>query len=75
LWTRLRPPVDAVKFQTHIILQSTPANRFAHFRKIKRGLTWQRTAFSPAQWKRLADHAREKGLIFSVHRLRRQSTC
>ena len=63
-----RGGADAVKFQTHIAAaESTPAEPFrVKFSKqdATRYQYWQRIEFSEAQWKGLADHAREKGLIF-----------
>jgi len=63
-----RGGADAVKFQTHIAAaESTPAEPF----RVKfsrqdstRYEYWKRIEFTEAQWKGLADHAREKGLIF-----------
>ena len=63
-----RGGADAVKFQTHIATaESTPAEPF----RVKfsrqdstRYQYWQRIAFSEAQWAGLADHARDKRLIF-----------
>lgn len=59
---------DAVKFQTHIAAaESTPAEPF----RVKfsrqdetRYAYWQRMEFSEPQWRGLADHARDKGLVF-----------
>ena len=63
-----RGGADAVKFQTHIATaESTPAEPFrVQFSRqdSTRYQYWQRIAFSEAQWKGLADHARDKGLIF-----------
>ncbi|MEX2113439.1 MAG: N-acetylneuraminate synthase family protein [Pirellulales bacterium] len=59
---------DAVKFQTHIAAaESTPGEPF----RVKfspqdstRFDYWKRMEFSEAQWRGLADHAAERGLIF-----------
>ncbi len=63
-----RGGADAVKFQTHIAAaESTPAEPFrVKFSKqdATRYEYWKRIEFSEAQWKGLADHAQEKGLIF-----------
>ena len=63
-----RGGADAVKFQTHIAAaESTPAEPFRvtfSRQDSTRYEYWQRIAFSEAQWKGLADHARDKGLIF-----------
>jgi N,N'-diacetyllegionaminate synthase len=59
---------DAVKFQTHIAsAESTAAEPFrvAFSRQDKtRYDYWRRLEFSEEQWRGLADHAREKGLLF-----------
>ena len=63
-----RGGADAVKFQTHIAsAESTPAEPFrVKFSKqdATRYEYWKRIEFTEAQWKGLADHARDKGLIF-----------
>ena len=63
-----RGGADAVKFQTHIAAaESTPAEPFrVKFSRqdASRYEYWKRIEFTEAQWKELADHAREKGLIF-----------
>ena len=63
-----RGGADAVKFQTHIAAaESTPAEPFrVKFSRqdATRYEYWKRIEFSETQWKDLADHAREKGLIF-----------
>jgi len=63
-----RGGADAVKFQTHIATaESTPAEPFrVKFSRqdATRYEYWQRIEFSEAQWKGLADHARDQGLIF-----------
>jgi N,N'-diacetyllegionaminate synthase len=59
---------DAVKFQTHIAeAESTPAEEFrvAFSRQdASRFDYWKRTGFDEAGWIGLAEHARERGLIF-----------
>jgi N-acetylneuraminate synthase len=63
-----RNGADAVKFQTHIAeAESTPAEPFrVKFSRqdATRYEYWQRIAFTEPQWQGLAEHAREKGLIF-----------
>src|SRR5688572_23092679 len=63
-----RNGADAVKFQTHIAeAESTPAEPFrVKFSRqdATRYEYWKRIEFSEAQWQGLADHARERGLIF-----------
>ena len=63
-----RGGADAVKFQTHIAAaESTPAEPFrVKFSRqdATRYEYWKRIEFSETQWKALADHAKEKGLIF-----------
>lgn len=59
---------DAIKFQTHIAdAESTPQEKF-RVRVFPQDATrydyWKRTAFTFEQWSGLADHARERGLIF-----------
>ncbi len=59
---------DAVKFQTHIAEAEGTAEE--SFRKSSPWINetkvqfWQRTGFSREQWLGLAEHARERGLIF-----------
>lgn len=59
---------DAVKFQTHIA--AAESTRLEPFRvKFSRQDAtrydyWKRMEFTPEQWQGLADHAREKGLLF-----------
>jgi N-acetylneuraminate synthase len=59
---------DAVKFQTHIAeAESTPAEPFRvtfSRQDASRYQYWKRIEFSEAEWKGLADHARDKGLVF-----------
>lgn len=63
-----RGGADAVKFQTHIAsAESTPAEPFRvkfSTQDATRYEYWKRIEFTEAQWKGLADHARDKGLIF-----------
>ncbi|MDO8753626.1 MAG: N-acetylneuraminate synthase family protein, partial [Anaerolineales bacterium] len=63
-----RAGADAVKFQTHIAsAESTPQEPWrVKFSKqdASRYDYWKRMGFTPEQWQGLADHAREKGLIF-----------
>lgn len=63
-----RGGADAVKFQTHIAAaESTPAEPFrVKFSRqdATRYEYWKRIEFSETQWKDLADHAREQGLMF-----------
>lgn len=60
--------VNAVKFQTHIAAaESTPHERFRVnvFPQDKtRYDYWTRTGFTARQWVELANHARERGLVF-----------
>lgn len=59
---------DAVKFQTHIAeAESTPAEPFRvpfSQQDETRYDYWRRTAFAEEQWAELAEHARERGLLF-----------
>ena len=59
---------DAIKFQTHLAhAESTPGEPFrVPFSKqdASRYDYWRRMEFSPEQWAGLAEHARERGLIF-----------
>jgi N,N'-diacetyllegionaminate synthase len=63
-----RAGADAVKFQTHIAAaESTPAEPFrvAFSRQdATRYEYWQRMEFTEEQWRGLAEHARERGLLF-----------
>lgn len=60
--------VDAVKFQTHIA--AAESTRGEPFRvpfspqDASRYDYWKRLEFSPPQWRSLADHARQSGLLF-----------
>jgi N-acetylneuraminate synthase len=60
--------VDAVKFQTHIAAEESIADepwRTSFSRQdSSRYEYWQRMEFSEHQWRGLADHANEKGLMF-----------
>src|SRR3989337_2145674 len=59
---------DAVKFQTHIAAaESTPAEPFraAFSRQDATGYDyWQRMEFSEDQWCGLAEHCRDRGVLF-----------
>ena len=59
---------DAVKFQTHIAdAESTldePFHLYHSKQDIDRMSYWQRTSFTSEQWAGLAQHARERGLVF-----------
>jgi N,N'-diacetyllegionaminate synthase len=59
---------DAVKFQTHIAeAESTPSEPFRvpfSRQDASRYDYWSRTAFEEREWSGLAEHARERGLVF-----------
>src|SRR5688500_4471516 len=59
---------DAVKFQTHIAAaESTPAEPFrvAFSRQdATRYDYWRRMEFTEAEWQGLADHCRDRGVLF-----------
>lgn len=59
---------DAVKFQTHLAeAESTAAEQFRvpfSPADASRFDYWRRTAFREEEWRDLADHARERGLLF-----------
>jgi N,N'-diacetyllegionaminate synthase len=59
---------DAVKFQTHIAAaESTPGEPFRvpfSRQDADRYAYWQRMEFTPEQWRGLAEHARELGVLF-----------
>jgi N-acetylneuraminate synthase len=59
---------DAIKFQTHIAsAESTPAEQFRikfSRQDASRYDYWKRMEFTEAQWRGLADHAKESGLHF-----------
>ena len=63
-----RGGADAVKFQTHIAAaESTPAEPFrVQFSRqdATRYDYWTRMAFTEEQWRGLAEHARDRGLLF-----------
>ncbi len=63
-----RGGADAVKFQTHIAAaESTPAEPFrVKFSRqdATRYEYWQRMELTEEQWRGLAEHARERGLVF-----------
>jgi len=60
--------VDAVKFQTHIAqAESTPAEKFrvnVFPQDATRFDYWRRMEFTPEQWAGLAEHARDRNLLF-----------
>ncbi len=63
-----RGGADAVKFQTHIAAaESTPAEpfriKFSRQDATRYGY-WQRMEFTEEQWRGLAEHAAERGLVF-----------
>jgi N-acetylneuraminate synthase len=59
---------DAIKFQTHIAAaESTPAERFrVQFSRqdSTRYEYWKRMEFTEEQWRGLAEHSAERGLVF-----------
>ena len=59
---------DAIKFQTHIATaESTPLEPWRvkfSLQDASRYEYWKRMEFTPEQWLGLANHSREKGLIF-----------
>ena len=59
---------DAVKFQTHIAAEESTIDEPWRVKFSPQDDTryeyWQRMEFSGEQWAGLADHARDKGLIF-----------
>lgn len=59
---------DAIKFQTHIAdAESTPSEPFrVHFSKqdANRFEYWKRMEFSEEQWGGLAEHAKDRGILF-----------
>ena len=63
-----RGGADAVKFQTHIAFaESTPAEPFRvtfSRQDATRYDYWKRMEFTEPQWRELADHAGERGLLF-----------
>jgi N,N'-diacetyllegionaminate synthase len=63
-----RGGADAVKFQTHIATaESTPAEPFRvtfSRQDATRYDYWKRMEFTEAQWRGLAEHAAERGLMF-----------
>jgi N,N'-diacetyllegionaminate synthase len=60
--------VDAVKFQTHIAEEESTSDEKFRVRVFPQDATrfdyWRRTSFTRSQWRELAAHAREKGLLF-----------
>jgi N,N'-diacetyllegionaminate synthase len=63
-----RAGADAVKFQTHIAAAESTRDEVFRVKFSQQDTTrydyWKRMEFSPEQWVRVADHAREKGLVF-----------
>jgi N-acetylneuraminate synthase len=63
-----RTGADAIKFQTHIAeAESSPGEPFRvkfSYQDATRFDYWKRMEFTPGQWDSLAEHARERGLIF-----------
>src|SRR5690349_13400803 len=59
---------DAVKFQTHIAAaESTPAEPFRvkfSYQDATRYDYWKRMEFTEEQWRGLAQHCRERGVLF-----------
>jgi N,N'-diacetyllegionaminate synthase len=59
---------DAIKFQTHIAEAESTRDEPFRIQFSRQDKTrfdyWQRTGFTVEQWAGLADHAREKGLVF-----------
>jgi len=59
---------DAVKFQTHIAAAESTLQEPWRVKFSKQDASrydyWKRMEFAPEQWRGLADHAKEKGLIF-----------
>lgn len=59
---------DAIKFQTHIAAAESTLDEPFRVKFSRQDDTryayWKRMEFSPEQWSGLADHARERGLIF-----------
>lgn len=63
-----RAGADAIKFQTHLAdAESTPAEpwrvRFSQQDETRYDY-WKRMEFTPVQWSGLAEHCRDRGLIF-----------
>jgi len=60
--------VDAIKFQTHIASAESTAQEPFRAKVFPQDKTrygyWKRMEFSPEQWRELADHARQRGLVF-----------
>lgn len=63
-----RAGVDAVKFQTHIASEESTAREPWRVKFSRQDATrydyWKRMEFTPDQWAGLAEHARERGLVF-----------
>ena len=63
-----RAGADAVKFQTHIAAAESTLDETFRVKFSQQDATrydyWKRMEFSVEQWNGLADHARDKGLVF-----------
>ncbi len=63
-----RTGVDAVKFQTHIAAAESTSGEPFRVRFSPQDATrydyWRRIEFTPEQWRGLAEHARQAGLVF-----------
>src|SRR5688572_5028603 len=63
-----RGGADAVKFQTHIAAAESTAAEPFRVKFSRQDATryeyWKRMEFTEAQWRGLADHARDRGLLF-----------
>ena len=59
---------DAIKFQTHLAAEESTTDDVFRVNFSRQDETrydyWKRMEFSPEQWKGLADHARQRQLIF-----------
>lgn len=60
--------ISAIKFQTHIAAAESTAHEPFRAKVFPQDRTryeyWKRMEFSPQQWRDLADHGRQRGLIF-----------
>jgi N-acetylneuraminate synthase len=59
---------DAIKFQTHIAAEESTLDEPFRVKFSGQDATryeyWQRMEFSPEQWRELAEHAEDRGLVF-----------